>query len=92
MTLPFAWQVRFNKSGIAPAPRMDVPVDADLIDDLLARIPDFRRAYEPDGMTPDEFEGFGASARTLRTFIKSYHDLQGSIRDITLPDPDVKPR
>jgi hypothetical protein len=42
-------------------------------------------------MTVDEFEAFGPSARTLRAFIKSYHDLQGAIRDIYLPDPDVKP-
>ena len=33
--------------------RIDVPVDPALIDDLLARIPDFVRAYEPDGMVPD---------------------------------------
>lgn len=90
MTLPHAWQVRFNKSGIVPEPRMDLPVDPILIDDLLARIPDFRRAYEPDGMMPDEFESFGASARTLRTFIQSYHDLQAAIRDLVLPNPDVR--
>ena len=90
MTLPYPWQVRFNASGIVPEQRMDVPVDPALIDDLLARVPDFRRAYEPDGMTPDEFESFGASARTLRTFVKSYHDLQGAIRDLVLPDPDVR--
>ncbi len=90
MTLPHAWQVRFNASGIAPEPRMDVPVDRALVDDLYQRIPDFRRAYEPDGMTPEEFESFGASARTLRSFIKSYHDLQAAIRDLVLPDPDVR--
>jgi transaldolase len=91
MTLPYAWQVRFNASGIAPQPQMDVPVDPTLVDDLYRRIPDFRRAYEPDGMAPDEFESFGASARTLRSFIKSYHDLQAAIRDLVLPDPDVRP-
>jgi transaldolase len=42
-------------------------------------------------MTPAEFEGYGASARTLRTFVKSYHDLQGAIRDLLLPDPDIRP-
>ena len=90
MTLPHAWQLRFDASGIVPSPRMDVPVDTDLIADLLVRVPDFRRAYEPDGMQPDEFEAFGASARTLRAFIKSYHDLQAAVRDIVLPDPDVR--
>ena len=91
LTLPYPWQVRFNRSGIAPEPRMDVPVDPALLADLYARIPDFRRAYEPDGMTPAEFESFGASARTLRAFVKSYHDLQGAIRDLVLPDPDLRP-
>ncbi len=90
MTLPHPWQVRFNASGIAPKPRMDALVDPALIADLCDRIPDFRRAYEPDGMTPDEFEGYGASARTLRAFVKSYHDLQGAIRDLVLPDPDIR--
>jgi transaldolase len=90
MTLPYPWQVRFNKSGIAPQPRMDEPVDPAMVEDLYARIPDFRRAYEPDGLAPEEFEGYGASARTLRTFIKSYHDLQAAIRDLVLPDPDVR--
>jgi transaldolase len=91
MTLPYPWQLRFNKSGIAPEPRMDVPVDPALVADLYERIPDFRRAYDPEGMTPAEFEGFGASARTLRAFVKSYHDLQGAIRDLVLPDPDLRP-
>jgi transaldolase len=90
MTMPYPWQVRFNASGIVPEPRMDVPVDETLVADLYERVPDFRRAYEPDGMTPDEFEGFGASARTLRTFIASYHDLQAAIRDLVLPSPDVR--
>jgi len=89
MTMPHAWQVRFDKSGIVPEPRMDVPVDEALVDDLARRIPDFRRAYEPDGLTPDEFEAYGASARTLRAFIASYHDLQAAIRDLILPNPDV---
>jgi transaldolase len=91
MTMPHAWQVRFNASGIVPGPRMGVPVDPDLVADLYERIPDFRRAYEPDGLAPEEFEGYGASARTLRAFIKSYHDLQGAIRDLVLPDPDARP-
>jgi len=90
LTLPYPWQVRFNASGIAPVARMDEPVDPALIADLYDRIPDFRRAYEPDGMTPDEFETYGASARTLRAFVKSYHDLMGAIRDLVLPDPDIR--
>ncbi len=90
LTMPYAWQVRFNNSGIDPVERIGVPVDQALIDDLSARIPDFRRAYEPDGLAPHEFVGFGAAARTLRSFVASYHDLVGVVRDIVLPNPDAK--
>ena len=45
------------------------------VDELPGRLPDFCRAYEPDGLTPAEFNTFGATARTLRAFIASYHDL-----------------
>ena len=90
LTMPYSWQVRFNASGIDPEPRMDAPVPADMVDDMLMRIPDFRRAYEPDGLAPAEFEHYGAASRTLRNFIQAYHDLQGQIRDLVLPNPDVK--
>lgn len=90
LTMPHAWQVRFNESGIEPTDRMEVPVEPWIIDELDQRIPDFRRAYEPDGLSVAEFDGYGATVRTLRGFIKSYHDLMGAIRDISLPDPDIR--
>jgi transaldolase len=90
LTMPYAWQVRFNGSGIAPETRIDVPVDQHLVDDLMERIPDFVRAYEPNGLAIDEFAGYGATVRTLRGFVQSYHDLQGVVRDIMMPNPDLK--
>jgi transaldolase len=92
MTIPHAWQVRFNASGITPTPRMQLPVEPRLIDELRTRIPDFSRAYEPDGLKVEEFDTFGATARTLRSFVKAYHDLTAAVRDIVLPDPDVRAR
>jgi transaldolase len=90
LTMPYAWQVRFNASGITPEPRIDRPVEASIVDDLLARIPDFRRAYESDGLAIDEFAGYGATVRTLRGFIAGYHELQAAIRDVVLPNPDTR--
>jgi len=90
LTIPHAWQTRFNASGIAPVPRIHVPVDPGLVEDLGARIPDFVRAYEPDGLSVAEFDGYGPTVRTLRGFIRSYHDLIGAVRDVFLPDPDVR--
>jgi transaldolase len=92
LTMPHAWQVRFNESGIDPVSRIDEPVDPAFVAELTARIPDFSRAYEPDGLSVGEFDTYGATVRTLRGFIKSYHDLVGAVRDVMLPDPDVRPQ
>jgi transaldolase len=43
-----------------------------------------------DGMTIDEFDAYGATVRTLRTFIGSYAELLALVRDFMLPDPDKK--
>jgi transaldolase len=69
-------------------PRIDDPVDRAIVDELLGRFPDFRRAYEPDGLRVDEFDAFGPSVRTLRAFVGSYHDLLHAVSDALLPDPD----
>jgi transaldolase len=90
LTMPHAWQVRFNGSGIAPVSRINEPVDPELVAELASRIPDFNRAYEPDGLSIDEFDTYGATVRTLRGFITSYHDLLGAVRDVMLPDPDIR--
>lgn len=91
LTMPHAWQVRFEASGIVPEDRILEPVDPAIVAELRERLPDFVRAYEPDGLTVDEFAGYGATVRTLRGFIKSYHDLVAAVGDIVLPNPDVRP-
>ena len=90
LTIPYSWQRLFNDSDIEVVPRMDDPVPQAAIDELYRRFPDFRRAYDVDGMTPEEFDAYGATARTLRSFIESYHDLVAVIRDFMLPNPDLK--
>ena len=91
MTLTASWQARFERSGIVPEARIHLPVAPEILAELTGRIPDFARAYEPDGLRPSEFDGYGATARTLRAFIDSYHHLLGNVRDIMLPDPDKGP-
>jgi len=87
MTIPHSWQVLFNDSGIVPEPRFDLPVAPEVLAELT-RIPDFRRAYEPDGMLPEEFDTFGPTVRTLRGFIAACYQLAAAVRDVVLPDPD----
>jgi transaldolase len=88
LTIPYKWQRLFNASGIEVKPRFDDPVPEPALEELRAKVADFVRAYEPDGMTVDEFDDFGATRRTLRGFIASYQDLVATIRDFMLPDPE----
>jgi transaldolase len=88
LTIPYGWQRLFNASDIEVKPRFDDPVDPAIVDRLRAMFSDFRRAYDEDGMSVNEFDDYGATRRTLRGFIQSYHDLVGVLRDFMLPDPD----
>ncbi len=90
VTLPSSWQKKFNSSSVPVRERMDDQVDPRYIDELSEHFPDFRRAYEPDGLPLDEFDSFGPSVRTLRSFIASYHDLLAAVTDAQLPNPDLR--
>ncbi|QPK81268.1 transaldolase family protein [Schaalia sp. ZJ405] len=48
--------------------RINVPVDQDVIDRLLT-MPEFVKAYNEDGMTPEQFITFGSTNRTTDQFI-----------------------
>jgi transaldolase len=88
LTIPSKWQRLFNASDIEPRPRMDEPVPPEIVEELERLLPDFRRAFEPEGLAVEEFDTFGPTVRTLRSFIGSYHDLAATVREFMLPNPD----
>jgi transaldolase len=90
MTIPYEWQQKFNASDVEVKNRIDDPVDPKIIAELEKKLPDFRRAYDEKGMKPEEFDGFGATRRTLLAFLKSYDDCVSIVRGIMISDPDVK--
>jgi len=90
VTLTHQWQKRFNGSGVEVISRMDKPVDPGIIDQLSDKFADFRRAYDEEGMTPEEFDYFGSTRRTLRQFIGGYEDLVRTIREFMMPNPDTE--
>src|SRR5215831_14526582 len=77
---PYAWQVRFNSSDVAVESRIEKPVDPAVVRELGRKFGDFRRAYEMDGLRPEEFDTFSPTRRTLRQFITACHDLDGVVR------------
>lgn len=86
---PFDWQLLINENNISATPRIDIPVDKTIVDTLYERLPEFRRAYDIDGMTIDEFEDFGACRRTLRQFLEASATLDALVRDILVPEPNA---
>lgn len=86
---PYKWQVRFNASDVEVKSRIHKPVDEHIVHELSRKFVDFRRAYNEDGLLPDNFDTFAPTARTLRQFIEACHELAGRVRDLVLPNPDL---
>jgi transaldolase len=83
---PFDWQARINENRIPVRPHaIDEPVDPQIIETLRARVPEFRKAYDEDGLTVAEFETYGASVRTLRQFLEADAELDALVRDVLIP-------
>jgi transaldolase len=87
---PSAWQKRFVASDIEVVPRIDTPVAPAIVDDLYRRFPDFRRAYDEDGLTVAAFDDFPPTRRTLRQFLAAVSDLTALVRDVMVPNPDTQ--
>jgi transaldolase len=90
MTIPYEWQQKFIASDVEVKERIGDPVDPGIIAELEKKFPDFRRAYDENGMKSEEFESYGATRRTLLAFLGSYTELTGIVRSIMISDPDVR--
>ena len=88
--IPYEWQLLFNRS--------DVRGEADaesggpsIVEELHRKFADFRRAYDENGMTVEEFDRFGATAADSSHVHRLVQmELVACVRDFMLPDPDKK--
>jgi transaldolase len=65
--------------------RIDKEIAPEAID-RLARMPEFVKAYEPDGMKPPDFISYGATQRTLCQYIESGWKLLENYTGSISPD------
>jgi len=79
MSIAPAYQEIFVTKDLPREERIDVPVPDDVIE-RLSQMPEFVRAYTPDGMQPCDFMGFGATQRTLGQFVEVGWKLLESYR------------
>jgi len=81
LSMPYAWWKQFEASDIEVAPTLDKPVEPRVVEALYRKFEDFRKAYDENGLSPEQFTTFGASLHTLNQFIGGYHDLLGLVRE-----------
>ena len=81
---PWHWQKRFNDSDVEIENRMNIPVKPEIIAELEKKFLDFRRAYDENGMRPEEFDSYGATVATLRQFCQATTKVIGKIQDMML--------
>jgi transaldolase len=67
MSIHPTWQGPFVTKEFPREERIEKPVPADAIE-RLRQMPEFVRAYEPEGMLPAEFISYGVCQRTLCQF------------------------
>ena len=61
--------------------RMFNPVPPKVVDELLEKIPDFRRAYMEDALSVDEFKDFGPVALFRDSFVKGWTYMLKTIKE-----------
>ena len=62
--------------------RFHMPTPASVVDELLAKLPDFRRGYFADAIAPEEYEAFGPVALFRNTFEKSWKTALDKVAEI----------
>ena len=80
-TMPYKWWKQFNAAIFAPERSLERPVAEPTLRALVEHFTDFRRAYEPNGMQPQEFVHYGATRHTLHQFLGGYQKLVELVRE-----------
>jgi len=81
VTIPVGLEDQILEQDILLKAGIDSPIPQDAIETLRARMVDFVRAYEEEGMSPDDFADFGPVVKTQTQFISGYGELQGYVRE-----------
>ncbi|MCH4282055.1 MAG: transaldolase family protein [Solobacterium sp.] len=74
LTIPFAWQKKYNSADVEVTAHMNDAMDKDLLQELN-RLDEFHKAFDPDGLKPEEFEHYGAFIKTMDQFLNGYDEL-----------------
>lgn len=74
LTIPYKWHKLINKCDIEVKERINDPVKPEYLE-VLNTIDEFHKAYDEDGLKPEEFEQYGAFETCIGEFISGYNDF-----------------
>jgi transaldolase len=74
-SIPYKWWKAFDASDVSLSTTIADPIPEPIHSELVRFFPDFVRAYDEEGMRPEQFESYGASVATLRQFESAYRTL-----------------
>lgn len=79
LTIPYEWQVKYNQSAYEIKDYSAQPVAPSMLK-KLQMLPEFQKAYDENGLQPEEFQQYGAFVITMQQFLAGYDDLCRLIR------------
>lgn len=79
LTIPYGWQLKYNSSEYEIKETINDEVNPEYLK-KLKKLPEFNKAYDIDGLKPEEFEHYGAFLATISGFLKGYDELVSIIR------------
>lgn len=83
MTIPYKWQVKLNNSSIEVVERINEPVKEEILIKLM-NLDEFRKAYDINALTSEEFQNYGAFKATIKQFLNGYDELIKQIRSVII--------
>ncbi len=80
ISMPYHWWKQFNRSNITVQRTIKNPVSPEIIQSLLEQFVDFKKAYNENELSINDFQSFGATIHTLRQFLEGYDTLIRLVR------------
>lgn len=74
-SIPYPWWQKFRQSNVNVRETLWEDDDEAVLNKLNRTFPDFRKVYDENGMTLEDFQTFEASVATLDQFIEGYNKL-----------------
>ena len=68
------------------------PLDPQIVSELSDKFADFRAAMDPDGLAPQDFEGFGPVQHFRDNFMAGWNSVLAAIAEVRAAPLQVGPR